>query len=543
MLRTTGKVDEVEVEFYKRIQRAALATGLVAAVLLWPEYAVGVSFIVVVLVHLAASWEIVHEEEMRPAWNSLVLLVPILFFAAMTFLRLDPLSRWFSYAATGALLALAANTFVGGRWVEYCFSDYAIGLYTLLKAILLEPLRAWKRGFRHVPGRGTLANWWSRPLVRGAVLSIPFLALFSLTLSASDPVFGRKVHKAVLSLQLDPLPRYALRLAYALVLSYPLFGVYYHTLRNSKDAALVGLEKPGIPRFLGFVEGMTLLGSVTFLMADYLWGRVRRPLPSSGYQIHRFVLNLYLTAAAALVTTMMVSAVVRREEDGERKKFLGLTLAFLGLTAAGVVLALWVTARYVERFGLTRLRFYALLGGLFLIVLLASVALLTVLRKERGFSLAVFLVVLGFGVTVNMAKVDSLIVRWNVARAHAGYELDFRYLASLSDDAAPLLARLYRGEGFAPLADEIAAALSCNAAFHDDYPFDRPWMSFHLSHWRAHVAWEPLRNDPDYALHLPHVSSAGQWVVVVHGEGESCTYGELRNPPHWNPEESWLADR
>ncbi len=536
-------MDEIEVEFYKRIQRAALATGVVAAVLMWPEYAVGVSLLIVVLVHLAASWEIAHEEEMRPAWNSLALLAPILFFVVMTFLRLDPLSRWFSYAATGALLALVANTFLGGRWPEYCFSDYALGLFTLLKAILWEPARAWKKGFRHVPGRGTLAYWWSKPLVRGGVFSIPFLALFALILSASDPVFGRKVHHAVLSLQLDPLPRYALRLVYALLLSYPLFGVYYHTLRNSKDTELVGLERPGIPRFLDFVEGMTVLGSVTFLLFDFLWGRLKRPLPTSGYQIHRFVLNLYLAAAAALVTSMMLAVLTRRNTRDEQKKFAGLTLTFLGMTGAGVALAVWVTMRYIGRFGLTRLRLYALLGGAFLGILLVAVALLEILEKERNFSLAVFLVVLGFGFTVSMMKVDAFIVRWNVARAHAGYDLDFRYLATLSDDATPDLVRLYKHEGFAPLADEIAAALSCNAAFHGDYPFDRPWMSFHLSHWRAHVAWAPLRNDPDYAWRLAHVSSAGQWVVMVHGEGQACTYGELRSPPNWSPEEGWLARR
>ena len=546
MFRHISADEEPEIDFYKRLERASVVTAFFASVLLWWKNPVGISFAIVVAAHLVASLDITYEEELRPARAIFVLIFPIGFFAVMTFLRLEPFSRTLGYVATLLLLVIWANTFLGGRWLEYCFSDYFLGFFRLLKAMLVALPTAWRHGVRRVPGSGTLSAWWDRAWFRGIVLSLPLLAAFAWIFSAPDPVFGKHVRRMIVAIRLYKTPEYALRILYLAALTYLFFGVYYHTLRQSEDKELIGLEKPGIPRFLGFTEGMTIILSVSLLVAVFIKGVVRRlPLgtPVNGLLAHQFFVNLGLAAAVGLALAMALSNITKRETPQRRLAFSTAVMVLLGLMAVLLMLAFLVLQRYIEALGLTRLRVYGLVYALCLGALLVVVALLEALGKERRFALAVVLAILGLSLAANLMNVDGFIVHWNVSRAHAGYALDFRYLTTLSDDAVPALADAYQHETDPRIVDEVAAALSCHAVFHSEYPFDRPWMSFHISHWRAHVIWQPIRSDPAYVPHLARMSSAGQWVVTIHGEGRPCGYGGLRNPPNWRQEQGWLAHR
>jgi hypothetical protein len=131
------------------------------------------------------------------------------------------------------------------------------------------------------------------------------------------------------------------------------------------------------------------------------------------------------------------------------------------------------------------------------------VALLEVLQRQRAFAFAMVFAILGFAATLNLLNVDTFIVRQNVARAAEADELDIDYLASLSADAVPAMARSFKNESLSTLThDGVAAALLCHRHA-NEVRFDesRPWQSFHLARWRAARFYDRLDDQlADYIL-------------------------------------------
>jgi hypothetical protein len=64
--------------------------------------------------------------------------------------------------------------------------------------------------------------------------------------------------------------------------------------------------------------------------------------------------------------------------------------------------------------------------------------------------------------------------------------LDVSYLTSLSDDAIPALAKVYRSASLpSGTRQEVGAALACYAVWRDLQARSLPWQSFHFSRWKA----------------------------------------------------------
>ena len=98
---------------------------------------------------------------------------------------------------------------------------------------------------------------------------------------------------------------------------------------------------------------------------------------------------------------------------------------------------------YEEVYGFTRLRTYTHVFIIWLGILLVAVILLEVFQRQRHFALAATLAALGFVATLDVINVDGMIVRQNINRALRGEELDIGHLASLSEDALPVLTEKY----------------------------------------------------------------------------------------------------
>ena len=92
----------------------ALLLGWCFDFLFWKQ-APGINFAVYVLLCLAGGFLVLGWNGHRPAWRSLLLLVPILFFAAVTFIRQEPLTLFLSFAFTLGLLVLLVVSYLGGR--------------------------------------------------------------------------------------------------------------------------------------------------------------------------------------------------------------------------------------------------------------------------------------------------------------------------------------------------------------------------------------------------------------------------------------------
>jgi len=180
--------------------------------------------------------------------------------------------------------------------------------------------------------------------------------------------------------------------------------------------------------------------------------------------------------------------VTRRESVRQQRLFSGLSIVVVLLVSVMLVSAYMRLGLYEMAYGFTRLRTYVHVSLIWLGVLLAAVVALEVAHSERSFAAAALACSLGFGLTLALLNVDAFIVRQNVNRAQGGSQLDVAHLASLSTDAVPGLARVFRSESTIPeVRESVGAALACGWGAQQG-PTPTDWRSFSLSRWQAERA-------------------------------------------------------
>jgi hypothetical protein len=186
---------------------------------------------------------------------------------------------------------------------------------------------------------------------------------------------------------------------------------------------------------------------------------------------------------------------------------------------------------YEQAYGFSRLRTYTHVFMIWLAILLVTVVLLEILRRERMVGLAMVLASLGFVISLNILNVDAFIVKQNVQReirsasdkafAQGREDLDVQYFLDLSDDAIPVLADAYQNKSLPDAVNEkLGAALACKRYDRDLDQRVVPWQSFHFSRFYADRAFAELKKELD-----TYKITDTDWPVLVKtpgGEEFSC---------------------
>jgi hypothetical protein len=453
----------------------------------------GLSFFIFTLLCLGGAFTILLAEGLRPAPRALILIAPILFFAALTFIRVEPLTAFVNHALTLFALSILPLTFLGGRWLAYSLGDYIQRWFDLIGSMIVRPLafsiEARKQQPQDAGGRNL---FW--PIARGLLIALPVVAIFAALLSEADLIFAQRLEAFMRALSLENLPEYIFRLIYISVIAYALAGVILHASSRSKDETLLGIDKSLVPTFFGFTEAVVILGSVILLFAAFVTiqfqyffgGQANIHLDGFTYSEYarRGFGELVIVAFISLLLFLSLSGIVKRESETQQRIFSGLGTGLIALVMIMLVSAFQRLTLYEAAYGFSRLRTYTHVFMIWLALLLIAVIALDFMRKQRAFALAMLIAILGFGISLNFVNVDGFIVRQNVDRAVNGAELDVTYLANLSDDAIPALANAYADTKLsATLRDQIGAALACYG--HNRASRSPAWQSFNWSKWQA----------------------------------------------------------
>ncbi len=479
-----------------RLWITALVLGWAFDFLFW-KHAPGISFAIYVALCLAGGFFVLGMEGLKPAWKALLLLLPVAFFAAMSFIRQEPMSAFLSYAFALFLMAVLAVTWLGGRWLSYGLSDYVANGFRLLGSMFARPLGFATETRRQQAESGPRSGWrcfWA--VLRGVLIALPILAVFASLLSSADLVFAQRLKDFIALFRLEKLPEYIFRGVYILIGAYLLAGVFLHAAARSKDEKLIGEGKPAAPGFLGFTEAAVVLGSLVLLFAVFVAIQFRyffggqANIHIEGYTFAEYARRgfgeLVTVALFSLLLFLGLSRITHRPTSGQRRAFSGLGIGLVLLVAVMLVSAFQRLLLYEAAYGFTRLRAYTHVFMIWLGVMLVATVVLEVLRRERAVALAALLAALGFAVTLTLLNVDAFIVRQNVNRAVSGEELDTAYLASLSDDAVPALVSAYQSPDSPSATREAAgAALACRLHRAAGEERSLPWQSFHLARWNA----------------------------------------------------------
>ena len=254
----------------KYLLPVALLLGFCFDLLFWGKTP-GISFFIFIVLCLVSGFFLIKADHLRPAKASWLLIIPILFLAIMSFIRKEPLTSFLNMSLAIFLMAVLAMTYLGGQWLSFGIADYAANFFHLIGGMvslpwLVRPDEDTQK--EHTGFRTWMKN--AQPAIRGVLLAIPVLLIFTALFSSADLVFAKRVTDLAANLKLENLPEYIFRGVLILLVGYFFSGVILYAAKRSSSLTLIGKEKPIIPPFLGFTETSIILGGVIALFSAFV---------------------------------------------------------------------------------------------------------------------------------------------------------------------------------------------------------------------------------------------------------------------------------
>jgi len=498
-----------------RFWLAVILLGWMFDFLFWKKPA-GINFFIYIALCLATGIFLLRADGLRLSRRSGLLLFPIAFLSAVTFIRLEPMTVFLSISMTIFLMGTFALTYINGAWIRYGLLDYLIGYLRLLGSMLTRPLGFGAEVRRDQPSLSEKRSNRVLPILRGVVIALPIVAIFASLLSSADPIFAKRFEDFINLFHIENIPEYIFRLVYILVFAYAIAGIYLHAAQKSDENIN---EKSLIPSFFGFTESTIVLGSIVILFVvfvviqfQYFFGG-QTNINIEGYTYSDYARKgfgeLITVAFFSLLLLLGLGAITRRDSESQRRTFSTLGISLVVLVLIMLVSAFQRLVLYEEAYGFSRLRTYTHVFMIWLGLLLVTVVILEALRKERIAGFAMVLASLGFVISLSVLNVDAFIVKQNIQRelrAAQGTtitrdgqaELDTQYFLDLSDDAVPVLVDSFRNNLLPNnIHEKVGVALVCKR--YENMQDDRngPWQSFHFSRLNASLAFDKASEELD----------------------------------------------
>jgi hypothetical protein len=525
-----------------------LAVGWLFDLLFWDKVP-GISIALFIFIVLGVGFTLARQQDLSPSPGALLLVIPIVFFAVMTSVRVEPMTVFLNVGAVLLLMGLLAHSFLGGEWWRYTFKDHFLAFFFLgvdavvrqISVFVKQPKPEGQETADEKPDKPKLRT--TLAVLRGLLIALPIVLVFGAMLAEADPIFERAMGDFLDIFDIENLGEYIFRTILICIIAYLLLGIFLHAFYKNHDAGLsADEEKRVLPRFLGFTESAIILGSVNLLFLSfvviqfqYFFGGDKN-INLQGFTYAEYARRgfgeLVAVAFFSLLLFMGLSFITKKIDRSQRI-FSGLGVVLLGLVSVILVSSFQRLQLYEQAYGFTRLRAYTHVFIFWLGALLAAVIVLELIRKPRFFALATVIACVGFVVTLDVMNVDGFIVRQNVGRTASGEVLDVGYLASLSEDALPTLADQYTQADRLADQEALQGAIACHAVNNYDYDYaevpyrNYTWQSFHLSRYRAQQAWEDLGGldaDEFGVLYDEGYSEPDRWnaYVIVGDEEVRC---------------------
>jgi hypothetical protein len=481
----------------KKLLLTSLLLGIAFDILFWKK-SPGISFIIFVLLCLTAVYLLLRVQNISPDRKSLFILVPIIFFSVMTFIRSDPLTSFLNYTLTLFSAAVLVMTYRSGLWILYGLSDYTANTFHLIGSMFsLGWFQITNTDSKQKTSDGRKHKNRVWPIVRGLLLASPVLLVFTALFSSADLIFAQRLDDFLVNLNPEKLTEIIFRGSYIIIIAYFLVGIIRHVESRSQNKKLIGLDKPTVAPFLGFTEASIILGSVLILFSAFVViqfqyffsGQANIIIEGFTYSEYarRGFGELVTVAVFSLILLQSLSAITKRESNKEKKIFSGLVVGLVLLVIIILASSFQRLFLYESAYGFSQLRTYSHVFMIWLGILLMAVVAIEILKHQRAFANIALLVLMGFTASLNTLNVDGFVARQNINRAVKGKELDVSYLSTLTSDAVPTLAKAYSSSDLpSKIKDGIGAAIVCYVVSNEpDDSQAQSWQSFHFSDWNA----------------------------------------------------------
>jgi hypothetical protein len=272
---TTAVVNSrAESRLLNRVLLVALGLGGCVDIFFYKKET-GISLLVFVTALVAAIVILALTERVRVTWRNSWLALPLFFFAGMTALRTNTELTLANVGATLFLLLLFIYFFTGKRVESTGLLGYPVAALKMLVEGLRRPTPIATKAARQIAANPN-QNKRMAEVLRGVLIALPILALFTLLLSSADSVFQGLVGDLFQFRFMSGSPEAALRIFIILLSAWIIAGVLLHTLR-AQPAGVVGQANSGpatVPltrRGISYVEVALVLVLVNALFAVFAW--------------------------------------------------------------------------------------------------------------------------------------------------------------------------------------------------------------------------------------------------------------------------------
>jgi hypothetical protein len=514
------KVEEEATEEKKQDVRAPLELALIALLLgfaveiLFDGHALGINFPIWAALCAAGLLAAAVFEEVKPSRREGVLAIPIVFFSVMVALRREELSVFLAVVFTLLCFGLWVRTFRPGRFLRFGWLDLAVSWVMVPVEAMIRPWRTAADAWRRAVGEGgAKKRGWA--WLRGLLLALPIIAVFTALLAAADLVFGDLVEELIEWLNIEKLIEWFGRGLVILLSGLFSLGALVAALREREEESLLGEEKPLLGPFVGFTETSIVLGAVDLLFLTFVIVQFRyffggqANISAAGYTYSEYARRgfgeLVTVAVLALGLIMALGYYGRREQPGQERRFSIMSTTLVVLLGVMLLSALLRLQLYENAYGFTRLRTYTHIF-IYWLALAFVVFLAFLYRRElRRFAPAVFIGSMGFAATLNLINVDGFIAQRNTQRFLRGEafetaegrsypEVDIAYLLRLSADVVPTLGD-FAEEAPPEVRDDLLGEIACRNDAGWTYDNRDSWPSFHFSIARAERIFDDLADE------------------------------------------------
>jgi hypothetical protein len=511
-----------------------LVIALLFDQMVWQK-SLGLQFLIMVLLILTGGLILTIIKKARIAWQSSLLLIPILFTAAMTALRLDGFTNFSNVLVSLFSLGLLAMTLLNGQWLLFRLREHLLGFFHLALSVYVEPL-CWLVGVisrsANTPTDQKTSKWKRlMPLLRGLLMAVPVLIILSALLASADPIFARRLASIFNWITIDKLVEIIFRAIYITALAYGLTGAFLHAFTHSAKVHQIEPDQPVIAPFLGRTEYLIVLISVNLLFAVFLIiqfqyffaGEANISYEGFTYAEYarRGFFELLAVALISLLLFLGLSATAKRDTRSQKRLFSGLGILLMLQVGVILISAFQRMNLYEQAYGLTQLRTVTYVFMIWLGILLVGTVMLEVASHLKRFSLLLILVSLGFTVTLNLLKVDAFIADRNIQHAQSGHALDVNYLIrNLSADAVPVMFEHFNsGDLPDEVQERLGASLACRAQRAQGEGTPQVWVSYHQSKAKSADLYQ---RHADLLLNFPLLEQDDGWYLQIEWEAVFC---------------------
>jgi hypothetical protein len=457
----------------------------------------GLQFLLTTLMILIGLLILILIEKKKVPWQSILLLIPILFSAVMTIFRRETSTTFFNILLTLLSLLLLALTLLNGQWLIVRFREIFIGILYLIQSLIISPVSQVIKKFKaqaQLTPKEKNANWEkAKPFLRGVLIAIPILLILGALLASADMIFKDRLSNLFNWINFENFSEFIWRTVYILFLSYILAGAYIHALTHSADKKAINDDKPVVKPFLGKVESFIVLGLINLLFLSFIIIQFRyffageANISFEGFTYAEYARRGFFELVAVAIISLgifyLLSMITKRTDQKERRFFSLLGILLMAQVGCMLISAFQRLTLYEAAYGFTTLRTITHVFIIWLGVLLIAAVLMEIFNQFRRMALVLFLVLFGFTLTLNLLNVDRFIAKRNVEHAIAGNPLDAYYLVrNMSSDGLPDLFDYLQSESTPEdVKSALEASLACRYASDMNDEEKTNWVEWHFS--------------------------------------------------------------